>query len=876
MSFVKNLKSNLDHFADDLRKPLQDIRDKVEQEIKHHGKFKEHESSAVASHHENRFHSFASRREHNSAKWYVDGCGYMWAVSVALEEARESIWILDWWLSPELYLRRPPSLNENYRLDRMLIAAANRGVKINIIVYKEVTAVLTLCSSHTKEALELHPNIAVFRHPDHKPVTLPSEIVSTISNFSFNPGNLARVPRDTLKGLYGVNEEVVLYWAHHEKLCLIDGKVAFMGGLDLCYGRWDTNDHPIADAHPTDLNKILFPGQDFNNARVYDFENVKDYMHNKLDRNKSSRMGWSDVSICLAGPVVEDLKAHFTQRWNYIFNNKYRARKDPRYNALIFESPENQHCSDGGNENPSNQYNDYNYNRSVEDQGFNLDFSNGSEMFSRFRSKFPVSRKQVVMPHLDKSGSKAIQLVRSCSEWSHGVSTEHSINNAYIDIINQSQHFVYIENQFFITATDDDQRPVRNKIGAAIVERVVRAYREGQNYKIIILIPSVPAFAGDLSADDALGTRAIMEFQYHSICRNGHSILEKIERAGVPDAKRYIRFYNLRNFDRINTVENSVSYDGMRCENIRREECGISGAGYDRCGENQSLSGYYNQRYEGNQEPSCGTMNKNDYDSISSCYMQSPLSVNQIPWNGNSEEEFDAFVSEELYIHSKLLIADDRIVICGSANLNDRSQLGSHDSEIAVVIEDPTPIESFMDGRPYQASAFACSLRRQIFRKHLGLLPVQDPRYPTANFFPIDKSPNEYDWNSPADQLVSDPLGENFTELWDRTARINTETFSRAFHMVPSDNCTNWEQYQEWYGRFFLSPSNKEDKVQVPPKYQYGHLVKEEFPGGVQEAKEWLSRIRGSLIEMPLNFMNKVDFAVAGVKLNALTMEIYT
>ncbi|KAI6248785.1 Phospholipase [Erysiphe necator] len=876
MSFVKNLKSNLDHFADDLKKPLQDIRDKVEQEIKHHGKFKEHESSAVASHHENRFHSFAPRREHNSAKWYVDGCGYMWAVSVALEEARESIWILDWWLSPELYLRRPPSLNENYRLDRMLIAAANRGVKINIIVYKEVTAVLTLCSSHTKEALELHPNIAVFRHPDHKPVTLPSEIVSTISNFSFNPGNLARVPRDTLKGLYGVNEEVVLYWAHHEKLCLIDGKVAFMGGLDLCYGRWDTNDHPIADAHPTDLNKILFPGQDFNNARVYDFENVKDYMHNKLDRNKSSRMGWSDVSICLAGPVVEDLKAHFTQRWNYIFNNKYRARKDPRYNALIFESPENQHCSDGGNENPSNQYNDYNYNRSVEDQGFNLDFSNGSEMFSRFRSKFPVSRKQVVMPHLDKSGSKAIQLVRSCSEWSHGVSTEHSINNAYIDIINQSQHFVYIENQFFITATDDDQRPVRNKIGAAIVERVVRAYREGQNYKIIILIPSVPAFAGDLSADDALGTRAIMEFQYHSICRNGHSILEKIERAGVPDAKRYIRFYNLRNFDRINTVENSVSYDGMRCENIRREECGISGAGYDRCGENQSLSGYYNQRYEGNQEPSCGTMNKNDYDSISSCYMQSPLSVNQIPWNGNSEEEFDAFVSEELYIHSKLLIADDRIVICGSANLNDRSQLGSHDSEIAVVIEDPTPIESFMDGRPYQASAFACSLRRQIFRKHLGLLPVQDPRYPTANFFPIDKSPNEYDWNSPADQLVSDPLGENFTELWDRTARINTETFSRAFHMVPSDNCTNWEQYQEWYGRFFLSPSNKEDKVQVPPKYQYGHLVKEEFPGGVQEAKEWLSRIRGSLIEMPLNFMNKVDFAVAGVKLNALTMEIYT
>jgi phospholipase D1/2 len=34
----------------------------------------------------------------------VDGCSYMWAVSMAIEEARESIWILDWWLSPGKYL----------------------------------------------------------------------------------------------------------------------------------------------------------------------------------------------------------------------------------------------------------------------------------------------------------------------------------------------------------------------------------------------------------------------------------------------------------------------------------------------------------------------------------------------------------------------------------------------------------------------------------------------------------------------------------------------------------------------------------------------------------------------------------------------------
>ncbi|KAK4982264.1 hypothetical protein LTR50_007795 [Elasticomyces elasticus] len=42
-----------------------------------------------------RFQSFAPEREGNDVKWYVDGCGYMYAVSMALESARESIWILD-------------------------------------------------------------------------------------------------------------------------------------------------------------------------------------------------------------------------------------------------------------------------------------------------------------------------------------------------------------------------------------------------------------------------------------------------------------------------------------------------------------------------------------------------------------------------------------------------------------------------------------------------------------------------------------------------------------------------------------------------------------------------------------------------------------
>lgn len=60
-------------------------------------------ASPDASQH--RYGSFAGTRFGNDAKWYVDGCGYMWAVSRALEQAKESIWILDCKKKPPYYLR---------------------------------------------------------------------------------------------------------------------------------------------------------------------------------------------------------------------------------------------------------------------------------------------------------------------------------------------------------------------------------------------------------------------------------------------------------------------------------------------------------------------------------------------------------------------------------------------------------------------------------------------------------------------------------------------------------------------------------------------------------------------------------------------------
>ena len=414
-----------------------------------------------------------------------------------------------------------------------------------------------------------------------------------------------------------------------------------------------------------------------------------------------------------------------------------------------------------------------------------------------------------------------------------------------------------------------DQHPVHNKIGAAIVERIVRAHQAGEDFHIIVMMPAVPAFAGDLKADGALGTRAIMEFQYNSISRGGHSIMETLRKEGVEDVSKYIAFYNLRNYDRINVssaIREAEEDAGVSYEDARREHDDEVNAdeGHEEHG------GQYEQYQRAAAKVSCHTL-----DTVSASYMDSGPSLESVTWQGSPESEMDAFVSEELYIHSKLLIADDRVVICGSANLNDRSQLGTHDSEIAVVIEDPSPVESFMNGEPYVASRFAASMRRYIFRKHLGLVPDQRCDQPDANWTPVSSGLNDYDFDSPADVLVRDPMHPNFHNLWRNTAKMNTEVFTRVFHNVPNDRVRTWEDYDEFFSKHFIIPG-KEDQ-DTRNKVEYGHVVREEFPGGVAELKEYLGRVRGTLVEMPLDFLVDVDdIAKEGLTLNSLTDELYT
>ncbi|KAI8636293.1 hypothetical protein BD408DRAFT_377142 [Parasitella parasitica] len=513
----------------------------------------------------NRFKSFAPVRDNTSVSWFVDGRDYFWDVSVALENAKESIYIHDWWLSPELFLRRPAAANLEWRLDRLLRRKADQGIKVYIVMYKEVAMALPLFSHQAKRhLLSLSPNIYVQRHPS--------------------------------RALDIFNKNSIFFWAHHEKICVVDNEIAFIGGLDQCFGRYDTPGHILVDDLKPDLdpmndNPQVWPGKDYSNPRIIDFHTLDKPFEDNQDRTKLPRMPWHDVSMRLVGPAARDVSRHFVQRWNFLRRKKPSAPRRPT--PMLLPVPD------------------------------------------EYVNSLSHVDPRICHPHT--SVSCKVQILRSVSPWSIGSiddHVEHSIQTAYCESIKSSRHLIYIENQFFITCTKSGNTVIENNIGEAIYQRVLRAHTEGRKWRAIIIIPLVPGFPANIDETEATTVRIIMQCQYLSIARGPDSILARLRAAGVTNTHEYINFYGLRNW--------------------------------------AELNGQY--------------------------------------------------VTEQVYIHAKTMVVDDMTVIIGSANINERSQLGTRDSEIAACIQDDKDlVDSWFAGKCVKVGRFAHSLRMRLMCEHIGL-----------------------------------------------------------------------------------------------------------------------------------------------------------
>ncbi|KAE8226465.1 hypothetical protein CF319_g941 [Tilletia indica] len=857
MGLGETLKKHLDPevFAASMSRLAVSVRTTINSNHRHdEADEKERDAQLQAICNSHRFNSFANQHEGNSVKWYSCGHDYFWALSELLDSAKASIFILDWWLTPELYLRRPPSKYEEYRIDRLLKRKAEQGVKIYIVVYKEVTQTMTMSSAHTKHHLEgLHDNIQVARHPDH------------------------------------LGGEVTLYWSHHEKLVVVDNTFGCVGGMDICMGRWDTQLHPMSDVHPSDMHSTLFPGGDFNNARIEDFQDVGESLGNHQSALEIGRMPWQDLHTTLTGPAVLDLAHHFIERWNFI--KKYKYRHDRHYDWLAFPhgAEERSHI--------------HAYWDSVRSHPLTTDFhSAGSRFahpFSHFEADELVERRPPASAVQDRRpdwpGNANVQVVRSSADWSSGILTEHSILNAYVQLINEASHFIYIENQFFVTATKPGG-PVSNLIGLALAHRIITAHNSGSKFKVYVVVPTFPCFAGEFK--ETLSIMCIIDYQMKGI----RAIYEELKNAGIENPEQYISFYNLRGYDRINNdramlaqmEQNSgVSFHVAQAalariyagdaytpgQTVKIKNPATDVAKVDENGKKLPIVIAEVKLPETIEEArdivrrfeeAAPRDDLEVKDSIAHCLLHNQPSIVDQVWKGSAEDEKAAFVTEEIYPHSKCMIVDDRKVIIGSANINERSQVGDHDSEIAIVIEDRDLFESTMDGQSFMASKFAAGFRRHLFRQHLGLVKPQFCNDQSAREYPTDAMrpaphPNPDPSESMGDEwerVVADPLSDELDAMWRGQARQNTQVYDEVFHVVPSDRVRNWKDYDN----FFTQPPIKTGHVADPDGMQ------------LEWIKEQLSTVRGHLIELPHNFMVDEDLAkvyLGGTEVNAVTLPIY-
>jgi phosphatidylserine/phosphatidylglycerophosphate/cardiolipin synthase-like enzyme len=235
---------------------------------------------------ENEYDSFSDLREGNHVEILMNGKEYFKSLFDSILLAKANIYICGWAIAPELFLIRPvgKKINNYTKLMDLLSIKAQENVMIKILLYKEVPYTLPLDSAHVEKLLQsLHPNIRVRRHPNN--------------NFS-----------------YGI-------WGHHEKLVIIDNTIAYIGGIDLFWGRCDDEKFELTDEkNKEDLYN--FPGIDYSNDRQKDRTDLKHYNTDFIDRDTTPRMPWHDFTCKLMGPVVIDALRHFLQRWYFSIDKK--------------------------------------------------------------------------------------------------------------------------------------------------------------------------------------------------------------------------------------------------------------------------------------------------------------------------------------------------------------------------------------------------------------------------------------------------------------------------------------------------------------------------------------------------------------------------
>ena len=287
-------------------------------------------------------------------------------------------------------------------------------------------------------------------------------------------------------------------FTHHQKCVIIDAPLegdvnrrkiaAFVGGVDLTDGRWDTPRHELystlADEHKHDFYNSCIP---------------------TTEHMWGPRQPWQDIHMYLESGGAIDLVKNFHERWL----KQNEKRKNMLYHVF-------------GN-----------------DAEFDLkwtspDTEDGTAWnVQLFRS---INQDSAIFP-----GQDGIHTLKSRK----GRVYDDSIQQAYICNIRRAERFIYIENQYFLGSCQDwsvpETRKCPNLIPVELVARISRAVKEGKDFRVYITIPLHPE--GD---PKSAAVQEVLRWQSRTMAMMYRKIARAIRRKGI-NAKPtdYLSFFCL-------------------------------------------------------------------------------------------------------------------------------------------------------------------------------------------------------------------------------------------------------------------------------------------------------------------------------------------
>lgn len=654
---------------------------------------------------------FSLPRQGNAVTLLESGQQVFEAIHKAIVEAENFVWIADWQMAYDVELVGRGSPEFPGRLHHVIESIIKeRPVHFRVLLYKS-------------------PTDAVGTFDD-----LVAKQINGLNKSGYK-GSVRCLQQ-------GSTSDQIDNWdySHHQKFVVVDGKVAFIGGIDLSYGRWETpNFDVVIDPSKFTLNEMYNPclpklrgmnTKERDNVSRFNF--AEPYGGKLLDEGRQPRMPWQDVHVRIDGPSVVDIHRNFVRRWNMTVDD---ANPLKRLFSSVPDRIDKKWLTEVGA----------------------WDLLLKSQAQQRGSAEIQIVRS-VSSEHLEDEGGAPDDLElfndqRAIGVWKNCLTgwKRHHQNNiltAMVNCIRSADNYIYIETQFFISgfgdwAAEDGSKilkandmgnegdGIKNVIAVELANRIRQHIEAGTPFHVYLVLPVHPE--GDITSP--------FVWKQHWLA--------------------------------LSTIQNGD--DSL----IKRIQRALKGNGRDESQWTQYLT----------------VLNMRNY-GVTVEYARDPATNDE----DMSREVGRYLVTEQIYIHSKLMIVDDAVAIIGSANTNDRSLTGNGDTEIAAVIVDTDDCRLEDLGSPtmpVRSRGFARALRRQLWAKHFGLAVDERAYFASSSranpdaidgrIHPPRKGMSASDFNGKWESLVlAKPCDPDTVDLIQSIARNNFAAYERVFTGLPA------------------------------------------------------------------------------------------